>query len=236
MSVSLQLICKQLVMAAALASAAQGQKVTLPSTPPTAAPSRQSISAQSSSDNNPFKNFTEFSAIMSGALLGGAGDTKIYRSGSLMRTDMATGYMVTDLNTHATFAYYPDQAMCMEGSIPPARTVPFSGLQDAKVEHTPVGAEVIEDHPCTVENLKFTREDGRAMELKVWEAKDLNGFPIKVERSGMGRPRTVIYRDIQLSSPDPSLFKHPAMECVASPTKTKVQPPAAKNEFASPQK
>ncbi len=236
MSVSLQMICKQLVMAAALASAAQGQTVTLPSTPPKGMPSQQSISAQISSTDNPFKNFTEFSATMSGALVGGAGDTKIYRSGSLMRTDMATGYMVTDLNTHATFAYYPDQAMCMEGSIPAARTVPFSGLQDSKVEHTPVGTEVVEGHACTVENLKFTRQDGRAMELKVWEAKDLNGFPIKVERSGMGRPRTVIYRDIQLSSPDPSLFKHPAMECVASPTKTKVQPPAAEKQFASPQK
>jgi hypothetical protein len=174
---------------------------------------------------------------MSGALLGGAGDSKIYRSGSLMRTEMATGYMVTDLNTHATFAYYPDQAMCMEGSIPPARTVPFSGLQDAKVEHTPVGDEVIEGHACTVENLKFTREDGRAMELKVWEAKDLNGFPIKIERSGMGRPRTVVYRDIQLSPPDPSLFKHPAIECVASPTKTKVQPPPAmEKQSVNPQK
>lgn len=217
---------RELLIVLIFAVTAKAQKGQMPGASLAILP-LQTSSAQSSSSENPFKRFTEFSATMSGALVGGPGDTKIYRSGSLMRTDMAVGYMVTDLDTQDTFAYYPEQSMCMQGSIPPARTAPFSGLQDAKVEHTSLGTDVVDGHPCTIENLKFTKRDGRTMELKVWNAKDLDGFPVKIERSGMGRPRTVLYKDVQLNTPDPALFKHPAMKCITSPTRTTVQPPAA---------
>jgi hypothetical protein len=45
--------------------------------------------------------------------------------------------------------------------------------------------------------------------MKVWEAEDLKGFPIKVEIESSRGPMAVKYKDVSFSEPPASLFTHP---------------------------
>jgi hypothetical protein len=44
--------------------------------------------------------------------------------------------------------------------------------------------------------------------MKVWEAQDLKGFPIKIEMQTSRGPMTVEYKDVSFSDSDASLFVH----------------------------
>lgn len=157
-------------------------------------------------------DFKEFSATMSGALGGPDFETKVYREGDLLRVDMGTYYMVTDLSTLTSYGYFPRSNSCLQNSAPQSGSMPFSMLKDAKITHVPAGEEKVEGHPCKVEDVTIQHEGRPPIKLKVWEAQDLKGFPIKIVREVQmkpGPPRTLLYRDVQLAPPDASLFVHP---------------------------
>jgi hypothetical protein len=46
------------------------------------------------------------------------------------------------------------------------------------------------------------------MDMRLWEAEDLKGFPIKIEvhNSITNRTLTISYSDVSLEPPDPKLF------------------------------
>jgi hypothetical protein len=67
----------------------------------------------------------------------------------------------------------------------------------------------MEGHSCKVENVVVTREDGQTIELKVWEAEDLKGVPVKIESQLGSKKITAVYRDIVLGTPDKTLFIPP---------------------------
>ena len=53
--------------------------------------------------------------------------------------------------------------------------------------------------------------------MKLWEAEDLRGFPVKIEAEVNGRPlRPLHYSDVSFEPPDPKLFHHPA-KCTEGP-------------------
>ena len=50
------------------------------------------------------------------------------------------------------------------------------------------------------------------IKMKLWEAEDLNGFPVKAEiDAGHDHKFTVNYTNVSLAKPDPALFKSPAV-------------------------
>ncbi len=177
--------------------------------------------AQTKKPELPLSELTQFSAIMVGGLLGNIDELHIYRSGNLMRTEMLDGnYMVTNLDTRDTFVVLPDR--CAHDSRPSVNTFPFSIFQPGqRLERNMVGTETLEGHACQVEEITITTEHGRPMKMKLWEATDLSGFPVKVEVQRLsGAPVTIIYKDVKIGKPDAALFQHPAM-CSSSPQKAK---------------
>ncbi len=163
-----------------------------------------------SQDQDLFSKFTQFSALMSGALMGPEEDGKIYRMGSKIRTDSVDGgYVVSDVNTYETFVELANNKGCIRGTAPGARTFPYLVLNKSKVEHTRAGEESVNGHLCDVENVTITQENGHEIKLKIWEAQDMKGFPIKIEYDRAGGPRMALYKDVSLSAPDPALFKRP---------------------------
>jgi hypothetical protein len=160
---------------------------------------------------NPFIGFTEFSATMVGSLLGNIDETKVYRSGKLMRTEMPNGqYFVTDLTTLDTILVLPKR--CMHDTVAPIYAFPFTTFRSHPIfQVTPAGEEIVDGHHCHVKSALRTSGGGSAMKMRLWAADDLNGFPVKIEvEAPGGRIITIAYKDVKIGPPDPAVFKHPA--------------------------
>jgi len=171
---------------------------------------------------NPFDTHKAFSATMvveAGAK--GSAQMKMYRSGSKMRVDMpagtgANGYIVTDLDAHISYMVM-GPAMCMKMPVQPHRN-PFAAASNAKIERTPAGTDTVDGHPCKVENVTVTGQDEKPVKMKVWEADDLQGFPVKIQVENPQRGNgTVLYKDISFETPSASQFTHPD-DCREMPT------------------
>jgi hypothetical protein len=157
---------------------------------------------------SPLAPFTRFSATMTGGLLKDV-PRKVYRSENLFRVDLDGVFHVTDLIRNTTWSVHPDR--CSRFSSPDVRSYPFSVLNTYKVERQPTGGkETVDAHPCRIENATFIATDDRPpVKMKLWEAEDLEGFPVKIEIASTTRTFTVTFQDVKLEAPDQSLFKLP---------------------------
>lgn len=147
----------------------------------------------------------------------GPGEMKIYRSGDQMRTTLpgGAGYTIMSLSQHTTYMVMGN-GMCMQMA-PQGQQNPFAESQNATVQRSPAGTDTVDGHACKVENLTVTSRDGKSTKMKVWEAQDLRGFPIKIEMQSSHGLVTVEYKDVSFGEPDASLFTHPD-NCRQMPT------------------
>jgi hypothetical protein len=170
------------------------------------------VSASQESQNPLVSDFKSFSAKVSGGIAGDH-DRKIYRSGNLMRLDFEDSYRVTDLSTLKMWGVTGDS--CVEFERPDAGSFPFSAYHDFKVERVATKEkeeETVEGHVCRIENITFTPRDDRpvVVRMKLWEAEDLDGFPVKIEVDVNDKKIISTYTGVSLTAPDPKLFQHPA--------------------------
>lgn len=182
-------------------------------------PHKQASKAASPESQNPLiRKFKFFSAKVSGGIARDH-ERRIYRSGNLMRLDFDDSYRVTDLSTLKMWGVTGDS--CLQFERPDAGTYPFFAFHDFKVERVPAKEkeeETVDGHVCKIENLIFTPPDDRPLviKMKLWEAEDLDGFPIKIEVNVNDNEKiTSTYTDVSLTAPDPKLFQHPA-KCASS--------------------
>jgi hypothetical protein len=186
---------------AVLATSLQGQKLTKPA-----------VYSPANEIQNPLQAFSSFSAILNGGL-GRDTDRKIYRSGKLMRLDFEDHYRLVDLERLTTRFVYPDR--CRMIGFPDAGSYPFSAYHGFKVERSPTAeTDIVDNHRARIDNLTLTSTSPDHAEItikmKVWEAEDLSGFPVKTEIDvGNERKFTVSYTNVRLVRPDPALFKVP---------------------------
>ena len=160
-------------------------------------------------NQNPLVGFKHFSADVTGGIAHDH-DRKIYRSGDLMRLDFEDSYRVSDLVTLHMWGVTGNK--CVEFSRPDAGTFPFSAYHDFKVERSATQEEeMIDGHACKIENVTFTPADGRPLvvKMKLWEAKDLEGFPVRIDVEAGNQKFSSTYTNVSLGAPDPGLFKHP---------------------------
>ncbi len=79
------------------------------------------------------------------------------------------------------------------------------------VSRQELGAETIDGHPCTVQRVVMQAADGSQQAVKLWSARDLRGFAIRVETAAGRAPLVVTFADVKLGPiGDPSLFVVPA--------------------------
>jgi hypothetical protein len=160
---------------------------------------------------NPFDAFPSFSATLNGGI-GRDHDRKLYRSENLMRMDFDDSYRITDLKKRTTLGI--NGGKCVKLAIPDAGSYPFSAYHDFNVQRSLTQQrETVDGHVCTIENVTFKPKDERpiVIQMKLWEAEDLKGFPVKIEvDTGHDRKFTVNYSNVSLTPPDPALFKSPA--------------------------
>ncbi|MFY9560219.1 MAG: hypothetical protein WAQ52_08300, partial [Terriglobales bacterium] len=163
--------------------------------------------AAAPSEEGPFAKFQHFSAILNGGM-GRDTNRQIYRSGKLMRFDFANHHRIVDLETRTLVLVYPDK--CSKVPMMDPGVFPFS--RKFRVESsTPAGKETVDSHACKVEDMVLVSEGpmNPMYKMKLYEAEDLNGFPLKidVENPATHAKFTINYSGVSLEPPDAKLFE-----------------------------
>ena len=81
---------------------------------------------------------------------------------------------------------------------------------DFKMESTAAGNEVMAGHDCVKNTVVVTDKDGSRYESTVWNATDLNKFPVKIEQTQGNSLVTMTFTDVRLFKPDAAMFEPPA--------------------------
>jgi hypothetical protein len=140
---------------------------------------------------------------------------KVYRSRESVRVErsgaFSTLYVPSSSKVYnlTTYPDYSHQCVVMKPEQAKMLPSPLELLQGSDLKRTAAGTEVVEGHPCKIENVVVTRPDGKTIESKVWEAQDLNGIPVKIESHIGEFTLSAIYRDISTETPDQNLFTIP---------------------------
>lgn len=199
--------------------------------------------AQPAQSGFPLDQFQEFSAIVTGDVVPGREEARhIYRSHDLMRIEGSAqlNYFVTDLKKQQSHGLAVPG--CIKLDTPYSRSFPFflSG-PDYKYERVPAGEETVDGHVCRVEDVTINAPKHPVpIQLRFWEAEDLQGFPVRIaNRRKGGRPWVLEYKNVVLGPQDPTLFLIPskcqqgidkAPKKAASPNPTPKKAPAGKSQ------
>ncbi len=177
----------------------------------------------------PLDKFQNFSAIAHGGPVPGTeADVHFYRAGNLVRTEGVNprpNYYVTDLTKlHSTSV---NAHTCLQVSAPNVRSFPFFlPVPGNKYEITPVGEDTVDGHHVHVEDLTIHRPKLDELHYRLYEADDLQSFPIKIENvKKQAWHWTIHYRNVRLESQDRSLFIVPE-KCESDADFKKVTPGA----------
>lgn len=217
-----------LVVGAYVLLQAPGYALTCQASPKQGAPAEQKGTGQSSPSQSPtsqqvpvittsqapWDGFQNFSAIQNGGPLPGMNDDRfIYRSGKLLRVQgdaSVPEYYITNLMTQQSHAVASNG--CLEMGYPYKGSFPFFvAVPGVTYEHTPIGEENVDGHRCHVEDLVIhSPKNPVVLHFRLYEADDLQGFPIKIEnRRENAYPWVIRYKDVRLGPQDPSLFMIP---------------------------
>lgn len=131
-----------------------------------------------------------------------------------MEANEGKTYQITDLAKQETHGIA--HVACLRYHTPYVRSYPFSlSGPDNKFERVPVGKETVDGHICQVEDVTITvPKHPEAAKIRLWEAEDLDGFPVKIETK---MHRTIQYKNVVLGPQDPTLFIFPE-QCQGSET------------------
>jgi hypothetical protein len=77
------------------------------------------------------------------------------------------------------------------------------------IQDTPIGEETVEGHPCDVHELVWAQTIGPQRQGKVWRARDMDAFPLQFEFREGDLSTRVLFKNIERTTPDSSLFVPP---------------------------
>ncbi|MGH7943172.1 MAG: hypothetical protein ACREFR_19100 [Limisphaerales bacterium] len=92
-----------------------------------------------------------------------------------------------------------------------AMAMPPSGTTNNafSMQTTKLGRETVDGHPCVKNDVLLTNSM-ESTDFTVWNATDLNNFPIKISTSEKGMPVTITFQNISFAKPAADLFQPPA--------------------------
>ncbi|HUA66139.1 MAG TPA: hypothetical protein VME24_09840 [Alphaproteobacteria bacterium] len=92
-----------------------------------------------------------------------------------------------------------------------ALPIPDSGATNNafSMQTTKLGQETVDGHPCVKNDVLMTNSLV-STDFTVWNATDLNNFPIKIATSEQGMPETITFQDISFDKPPADAFRPPA--------------------------
>src|SRR5882762_7715973 len=116
--------------------------------------------------------------------------------------------MISRPDKKVSYMVYPGLQTSAETPLPESET--GKPASDFKVETTELGRETVDGHACVKNKAVVIDSEGNRHESTVWNATDLNKFPVKIEHNEQGALSTMLFKDVKLSKPEASLFDPPA--------------------------
>lgn len=116
---------------------------------------------------------------------------------SIARPDQKTIYLVyPGLKSYARVPMPPEAVEAMD--------------KETQIETTKLGEETIDGRVCVKHKVVVTSAKRGPQEAVVWNAKDLKGFPVRIQTRERDNTVWITYRDVQLAKPAASRFEPPA--------------------------
>jgi len=81
--------------------------------------------------------------------------------------------------------------------------------EGVKVERKVEGKEKVDKYECEKVRNTVTAPDGTKTEVLTWEARELNGMPVKMETETPEGKMTMMFKDIKTDVPDAAMFEPP---------------------------
>ena len=103
-----------------------------------------------------------------------------------------------DKNT--MFLIYPGLKSYLEMPFPKGQSL--KELPQPKIDKTEIGKETVAGHPCVKSKFVTTLQDGKTINGIIWEATDLNNFPLQSQMNTDAGSVTTLFKDIKLAKPD----------------------------------
>ena len=91
----------------------------------------------------------------------------------------------------------------------PLRNVAREGT-NYSVRTSELGAQTVGDHAAIIHQLTFTDQTGGSESYTVWNATDLEGFPIRIQWVEHTTTNILMFKHVSLTRPDSALFEPPA--------------------------
>jgi len=138
--------------------------------------------------------------------------SKVYSSEKAIRVEKEEkgkpSITIMHLDRKSVWVLNPDQKTYMDmGSIGAAGADMASSMEGAKIQRDPLGSEDVGAYHCDKFHVQTTYE-GRVYNSIEWDAKELDGFPVK-QADDKGK-WSKEYQNVKLGPQDPSLFEIPA--------------------------
>jgi outer membrane lipoprotein-sorting protein len=141
------------------------------------------------------------------------------KRGMKLRTSMQTSKgktaftQIVLLDQRTAYMVLPQ--MCMQSEL--KDLPPVGVLEEAQQAHTKItdlGPETItvggKSYACEHRRVLYTDAQGKQYVSDVWNAKDLQDFPVQIVSVSNGKTSRITFEDIKLTAPDESLFVPPA--------------------------
>jgi hypothetical protein len=106
---------------------------------------------------------------------------------------------ITRTDTGALHLLFPSARAAVRLEMPPEDRAAVE--KPPAIERKSLGEETVEGHRCVKEQVTLTAANGRKMEVTVWTATDLKGFPIQVQTTEKGDTVTFRYRNVKFTAP-----------------------------------
>jgi hypothetical protein len=129
--------------------------------------------------------------------------------GAMMKSmGMDTIIVISRPDRNLAYLVYPGLQSYAETT--PADKTASANLADYKVEITELGRETVDRHACIKNHVVVTDKDDNKRESTVWNATDLNNFPVKITTADQGQPSTMLFKNISLQQPAAGSFEPPS--------------------------
>jgi hypothetical protein len=112
---------------------------------------------------------------------------------------------ITRPDKQAMFLIYPGMKSYVEM---PMSKEEVAAFRDASpLRSTRLGKETVLGRPCVKNRVTVTDERGQSRDVLVWNATNLQDFPIQIQTQEAGNTVTIQLRDVKLSRPDDKQFE-----------------------------
>ncbi|MEI8288439.1 MAG: hypothetical protein WCH99_03115 [Verrucomicrobiota bacterium] len=136
--------------------------------------------------------------------------------GTKMPPDAAEQLKSMGMDTMISISHPDKKTICLVypglhsyAEIPAPDTATKSDPADSKIETTEIGKETEDGHNCVKNKVAVIDKDGTKHESTVWNASDLNNFPVKIITTEKGQNSTMLFRNISFTKPAANSFDAP---------------------------